>query len=552
MQTLETTASALQKLNSKQITVREALRLIVDQEGIVNFEAIDSRVKEIFASKIASSGVLASVVPLLLYQNRFYLGSHRQLSPDCVRKLSDRLSCEIEMIAISQKSQLTYQIQQTGSADGLSNNPLDGNAGVMDISEVAAIQFAKVSEGDRISCIKAIISLALQQRASDIHLEPKPDGLLMRLRIDGQMRSIQSFPTETGISIVSAIKVMCNMRLDEKRKPQDGRISQTDLSESMALAKLDMRVSTLPCVNGEKVVIRLLPQDTQTTLIEELGFRPDSLHIFQRWLKKPQGVIILTGPTGSGKTSTLYASLGIIATPDVNVSTIEDPIEYVMPSITQTQVNEAAGMTFAKGLRALLRQDPDIVMVGEIRDAETAEIVTHAARTGHLVLTTMHTNNAVSAIPRLHDLGVDSSSIKDTLVGIIAQRLVRKVCDRCAEPYVPKESELQLLGLSRSALRSQSWRKGQGCAECGQTGFFGREALVEMLEVDRNVKQFLHESPERYLKSTNFHSFRNAAIDKIASGITTLDEVLRVLPEDALQDLSAGNMQSVAIFPLAI
>ncbi len=549
MQTLESPTSALQKLNSKKISVSEALRLIVNTDGTVNFQAIDARVKEIFATKFASIAELQAIVPLLLYQGCFYLGSDRQLTPDLIGTLRDRLGMNIQTIAISRKSQLTYQLHQTGSADGLANNPLDGNAGVMDISEIAEIHFAKVD--DQIGRIKAIVSMALQQRASDIHLTPKSDGLEMRFRVDGKMRDIKLFPAAIGSSIVGAIKVMCDMRLDEKRKPQDGRISQSALSESKALSNLDMRVSTLPCVNGEKVVIRLLPQDTKTTAIEKLGFRPDSLRMFRSWLKKPQGVIILTGPTGSGKTSTLYASLSIIATPEVNVSTIEDPVEYVMPSIVQTQVNEAAGMTFAKGLRALLRQDPDIVMVGEIRDSETAEIVTHAARTGHLVLTTMHTNNAVSAIPRLHDLGVDSGSVKDTLIGVIAQRLVRKVCDRCAEPYTPKESELQLLGLPRHAHRYQTWRKGRGCSECGNTGFYDREALVEMLEVDRSVKQLLNEAPERYLNSSNFHSFRDAAIDKITSGITTLDEVLRVLPEDALQDLSIGSMPSLATLSLA-
>ena len=549
MQTLEAPTSALQKLNSRQITITEALRIIVNTDGMVDFQAIDARVKEIFATKIASFAELQTVVPLLLYQGCFYVGSNYQLMPELLTKLRDRLGTDVKTILISKKSQLAYQLQQTGSADGLANNPLAGNAGVMDISEIAEIQFAKVD--DQIGRINALISMALQQRASDIHLEPKSNELQMRFRVDGKMRNIKAFPTEIGSSIVSAIKVMCDMRLDEKRKPQDGRISQSALSESMASTKLDMRVSTLPCVNGEKVVIRLLPQDTKITEIEKLGFRSDSLRMFQGWLKKPQGVIILTGPTGSGKTSTLYASLSIIATPEVNVSTIEDPIEYVMPSITQTQVNEAAGMTFAKGLRALLRQDPDIVMVGEIRDPETAEIVTHSARTGHLVLTTMHTNNAVSAIPRLHDLSVDVGSVKDTLIGVIAQRLVRKVCDRCAEPYTPSESELQLLGLPRNAVRYQNWRKGRGCPECSQTGFYEREALVELLEVDLSVKQLLNEVPERYLRSTNFHSFRQAAIDKITRGITTLDEVLRVLPEDALQDLPIGNMPCVTTLSLA-
>jgi type II secretory ATPase GspE/PulE/Tfp pilus assembly ATPase PilB-like protein len=248
-------------------------------------------------------------------------------------------------------------------------------------------------------------------------------------------------------------------------------------------------------------------------------------------------MIIITGPTGSGKTSTLYNSLQAVATENVNVVTVEDPVEYVLPRITQTQVHEAAGMTLAAGLRAILRQDPDIIMVGEIRDSETAETAIRAALTGHLVLTTLHTNDAVSAIPRLKDIGPDPGLVSDALLGIVAQRLVRKVCPHCAEPYIPTEADLRKLGLSLEKANSQSWRRGRGCSKCFNSGYLGREAIVELLNVDDTVRQLIYEGTmlelHRYLNQINFDSFRVAAIEKVTTGVTTLTEVLRVLPHSA-------------------
>jgi type II secretory ATPase GspE/PulE/Tfp pilus assembly ATPase PilB-like protein len=299
-----------------------------------------------------------------------------------------------------------------------------------------------------------------------------------------------------------------------------------------------MRVSTLPCVGGEKAVIRLLPRQNPFSDMEELGFTEKTLSIYKNWLQQPQGMIIFTGPTGSGKTSTLYTSLQSVATEFVNVVTVEDPVEYILPRITQTQVHEPAGMTFAAGLRAILRQDPDIIMLGEVRDNETAETAVRAALTGHLVLTTLHTNDAVSAIPRLKDIGPDPGLISDALLGIVAQRLARKICPHCSEPYKPTEADLKVLGIDWDEAQPENWRQGRGCSRCFNSGYLGREAIIELLNVDDTIRQIIYEGTitqlHRYLGEIEFESFRMAAIAKITSGKTTLSEVLRVLPHSSM------------------
>jgi type II secretory ATPase GspE/PulE/Tfp pilus assembly ATPase PilB-like protein len=306
---------------------------------------------------------------------------------------------------------------------------------------------------------------------------------------------------------------------------------------------LDLRVSTLPCVNvpgepSEKVVMRLLRQQNTFSTIDDLGFTAATRAIYKRWLTQPQGMVILTGPTGSGKTSTLYTSLQAIASEAVNIVTVEDPVEYVLPGITQTQVNELAGMTFAAGLRAILRQDPDVIMLGEVRDHETAETAVRAALTGHLVLTTLHTNDAIGAIPRLKDIGPDPGLISDALLGVIAQRLVRRVCPHCAQAYEPTAGDLRTLGLSIEQASGASWRKGKGCDRCFQSGYLGREAIMEVLDVDDALRALIYGGtmPEiqRHLQSVGFASFRQGAIEKVMAGITTVDEIRRVLPYSAI------------------
>jgi len=292
-----------------------------------------------------------------------------------------------------------------------------------------------------------------------------------------------------------------------------------------------------PSVGGEKAVIRLLPRKNPFIQIEDLGFTPETLPIYKSWLEQPQGMIVLTGPTGSGKTSTLYTSLQAVATEEVNVVTVEDPVEYVLSGITQTQVHERAGMTFAAGLRSILRQDPDIIMVGEIRDSETAETAVRAALTGHLVFTTLHTNDAVGAIPRLKDIGPDPGLISDALLGIVAQRLVRRVCQHCGEPYTPRLKDLQDLGIDPQS-NFKSWRRGAGCSQCFDSGYLGREAIVELLDMDDRIRELIYEGTitqlRRYLREIDFTSFRKAAIAKVTTGVTTVEEVLRVLPRSAM------------------
>jgi type II secretory ATPase GspE/PulE/Tfp pilus assembly ATPase PilB-like protein len=422
-------------------------------------------------------------------------------------------------------------------------NPLTGQLEQEDISETTEIYLMKAA--DQIGRIKTIISGALRNRASDIHLEPMTNGLRVRYRIDGVLRDITTLPIEMSRRVVMALKVMCNMDIAEHRRPQDGRIEEKYASGDEAELNMDMRVSTLPCVNGEKAVIRLLPRDNPFTQLDNLGFASETMNIYKAWLEQPQGMIILTGPTGSGKTSTLYTSLQSVAKEHVNVVTVEDPVEYVLPGITQTQVHELAGMTFAAGLRAILRQDPDIIMVGEVRDGETAETAVRAALTGHLVFTTLHTNDALGAIPRLKDLGIDPGLLSDALLGIVAQRLVRRVCPHCSEPYTPTETDLKVLGLGRDHIRADTWRKGKGCSMCFNSGFLGREAVVELIDVDDRIRDIIYEGTltqlQRYLRDINYASFRKAAVDKVTAGLTTVQEVLRVLPRCALYNNSIAS-----------
>ena len=534
------TLSVWQQLKNREITCEEALRWLVDEDGTVTLSLLDVEVSYRFLREFPDRTTLPPLLPLLLWQNCFYLGCPVPVSLDTIRQLSDRTFTNIKIIPITDKSYTTWYRTQNIDANRLSSqpfiNPLTGEHEQENISEITRELLAKAV--DQIGRIKTIISGALRNRASDIHLEPTTDGLRIRYRIDGILRDITLLPPEISRRAIVALKVMADMDIAESRRPQDARIGDKYTSGSEADLGLDMRVSTLPCVGGEKAVIRLLPRENPFAGMNELGFSDRTLAIYQGWLKQPQGMIIFTGPTGSGKTSTLYTSLQTVATEYVNVVTVEDPVEYILPRITQTQVHELAGMTFAAGLRAILRQDPDIIMLGEIRDHETAETAFRAALTGHLVLTTLHTNDAASAIPRLKDIGPDPGLISDALLGIVAQRLVRKVCANCAAPYTPTESDLKLLGIHPEQAKSEEWRVGKGCARCFHSGYSGREAIIELLDVDDTLRQIIYEGTMtqmyRYLAESGFESFRIAAIAKVTSGITTIQEVLRVLPHSAM------------------
>ena len=536
-------------------TCEDALQLLVDLDGNVHLDWLDQDLTHRFFREFEDRNILPPIIPLLLWRNCFYVGSPHSLTDEHIKLISDRTLTEIKAIAISTNSYRTWfrrenipNPNQIHAAQAI--NPLTGETEQVDIGEVTDLYLSQAVDQTR--RINALISIALQHRASDIHLEPTPTGLRVRFRIDGILRDIKTLPLEISRKIIVALKVMSDMDIADSRRPQDGRIGKEYTSDESLQLNLDMRVSTLPCVCGEKAVIRLLPRDNPfSNHLECLGFSDRALKIYDSWLRQPQGLIIMTGPTGSGKTSTLYTSLQAIAQEHVNVITVEDPVEYILPNITQTQVCEPAGMTFAAGLRAILRQDPDIVMVGEVRDPETAETVVRAALTGHLVLSTMHTNDAASAIPRLKDLGPEPSLISDALLGVIAQRLVRKNCPHCAIAHHPTLAELQSLRLDRQDINPHSWRKGKGCDKCFLTGYIGREAIVELIDIDDAFRQIIYEGTitqmNRYLNEIDFDSFRLAAIDKLNAGITTTEEILRVLPRSALHRVNSRTSRQAHI-----
>lgn len=540
MQTSPSISSAWQRLKKQEISCSQALELLVDEQGIVDQALLDREVSQRFLRHFPDRSSLPPAIPLLLWRGCYYLGSPVNLLPEAIAQLSDRTCSSIKIIPITDKSYRAWFHSQNIDPNRISSarlvNPLTGELEQENISETTELYLSKTA--DQIGRIKTLLSGALRNRASDIHLEPMPEGLRVRYRIDGVLRDITTLPADLSRRVIVALKVMSNMDISENRRPQDGRIGEKYASAEEVELGIDMRVNTLPCVGGEKAVIRMLPRKNPFSNLENLGFTKETLPVYKSWLHQPQGLIILTGPTGSGKTSTLYTSLQVVAKEHVNVVTVEDPVEYVLPRITQTQVHEAAGMTFAAGLRAILRQDPDIIMVGEVRDCETAETAVRAALTGHLVFTTLHTNDAVGAIPRLKDIGPDPGLLSEALLGIVAQRLVRRVCPHCAEPYTPNEADLRVLGLERHQTIPGVWLRGRGCSACFNSGYLGREAIVELLDVDDTVREIVYEGTvtqlQRYLAEINFASFRVAAIEKVTSGLTTVEEVLRVIPRTAL------------------
>ena len=374
--------------------------------------------------------------------------------------------------------------------------------------------------------IRGIITLAFRRRASDLHIEPDSEGLKIRARVDGMLYEILNLPKNMNESVVSAIKVMANLDISEKRVPQDGRISiWVDKRD------LDLRINTSPAAQGEKVSIRLL--DPRAILVDstKLGLDGDNLEKFERAIRKPYGLIMVTGPSGSGKSTSLYVALNTINTGDKNIVTIEDPIEYTLEGINQQQVCTAANFTFATGLRSILRQDPDVIMVGEIRDRETADIAIDAATTGHTVLTTLHTIDSPTAIARLQDLGIPSRRYSSILISIIAQRLIRLNCPDCNKPYKPRKADLDMMEMSDKM--GVVFMKGTGCDTCNNTGFYGRTGLFEILMPDEDMKKLLETNPSvsviRALARKNgMRTLREEGILKVTRGLTCVEEVLRV------------------------
>jgi type IV pilus assembly protein PilB len=376
--------------------------------------------------------------------------------------------------------------------------------------------------------VNSMLTQAVKDRASDIHIEPGEAGLRVRYRIDGVLHETMRPPLHLHPGIVSRIKILSGMDIAEKRIPQDGRFTS-----GIQGRQFDIRASTLPTLYGEKIVLRLLEKTTGLPSLGELGFSKDTLNSYERLIRKPYGFMLATGPTGCGKTTTMYSSLSCITTREKNIITVEDPIEYNLREINQVQVNPKAGLTFASGLRSILRQDPDVIMIGEIRDTETASIAIHAALTGHLVLSTLHTNEAVGAIARLIDMGIEPFLITSSVIGVMGQRLIRKTCRHCKEKYTDTSGIFSEIGAGENVELS----KGKGCAECRYTGYMGREGLFELLTITEDIKRLIIErAPAGEIKKAalagGFKTMRHEGLYKAIAGITTLEEVLRVAQEE--------------------
>ena len=379
-----------------------------------------------------------------------------------------------------------------------------------------------------ISALDNLLDHAFDQRASDIHLEPKRNIALVRLRIDGVLHDVHVIPKIVYQAVVSRIKMLSGLNIAEKRRPQDGRIKRDRGGK-----EIEIRVSTMPTVFGEKSVLRIFDPDVLLQSIDQLGFSERDFPRFQEFLAHKEGIILVTGPTGSGKTTTLYSVLRHLSRPEINIINIEDPVELIHDDFNQVQIKPQIGITFANAIRTVLRQDPDVVMVGEIRDNETADMAVQAALTGHLVFSTLHTNDAPSAITRLLDLEVPPFLITSTLVGVLAQRLVRTICPKCVEEYSPTPDEALALQVPYERIAQFRFRRGKGCIHCRQTGYFGRSGVFEVMPISPKIRKLViaqAEAPEivRVAREEGLRSLRESAIEKLVRGVSTVPEILRV------------------------
>jgi type IV pilus assembly protein PilB len=413
------------------------------------------------------------------------------------------------------------------------NKYYDSNEGFEDLIDqknapMETIKEEKINEADSpiIRLVNQLLSNASASKASDIHIDPQETKVVIRYRVDGILRVERVLPKHMQNVLIARIKIMANLDITENRVPQDGRIKV-----NIDFHPVDLRVSTLPTVFGEKVVMRILDMGSTLNDVEKLGFNKHNLERFLNMIAKPNGIVLITGPTGSGKSSTLYAALNKLNSEEVNIITIEDPVEYQLEGINQIQVNQNVGMTFAAGLRSILRQDPDVIMVGEIRDKETVEVSVRASLTGHLVLSTIHTNDALSSVTRMIDMGVEPFLVASSLSGVVAQRLVRKVCRDCAEAQEPTKREIDIF--SRRGIHIETVWKGRGCSSCNMTGYRGRIAIHEVLAIDEDLRRaIMNEEPVNVLREIAVKNKTIFLIDdgllKVKQGLTTTEEVLRV------------------------
>lgn len=512
-----------QKLGSVLITQgwlneEQLYRVLEEQFQIpfidINNTYIDPKVPKLIGESLARKHM---AIPIKLEKNRLTVAMVDPL--DIIAKDDIRIITGLELdIVISAQQDIARAINRYYDSSEKAERAVEDYKAQADfIDEETSEEDADVTNAPMVRLVNTIIAQAVKSKASDIHIEPYERNVRIRYRIDGELREVMTPAKSTHSAIVTRIKIMGKMNISEKRLPQDGRVETT-----IEGLPIDMRISILPTVYGEKIVIRLLDRSSLVVNKEELGFTPFNLEQLNRIMKVPEGIILVTGPTGSGKTTTLYSILKELNRENKNIITVEDPVEYRLEGVNQVQVNNKAGLTFANGLRAILRQDPDIVMVGEIRDAETAEIAVRAAITGHIVLSTIHTNDSVSTISRLVDMGIEHYLVSSATVGIIAQRLVKKVCVKCKTHHQASPEELRMLNLPENEVIEIA--KGTGCNTCGNTGYLGRTAIHEVLVIDGEIRNMI-------AQKMDIDAIKQRAIQK---GLTTLNETCRILVKQGI------------------
>jgi len=422
---------------------------------------------------------------------------------------------------------VSYDLGRDSAEQLVQDMEENGSSIISEIEETADL-LDDISDAPIIKLVNHIISQSVKARASDIHIEPYQDSFKVRYRVDGILYDLLSPPKWIQPTLISRIKVMAKMNIAEKRLPQDGRFDV-----KIGNQEIDVRVATIPISFGERVVLRLLNKSGSLLSLSELGLAPDKLDLLESLARSPNGIILVTGPTGSGKTTTLYAILSSINKPDINIITIEDPIEYQIKGISQIQVNPKIDLTFARGLRSIVRQDPDVILVGEIRDPETAEIAVQSALTGHLVFSTLHTNDSAGAITRLVDIGVEPFLISSSVLAVAAQRLVRVLCSDCKQPYAPDDATLKSIGITMDQFQASTIFKAKGCENCLNTGYKGRTSIFEIMLLDSQLKSIILKTYDsNQIKNEalklNMVTLRMDGIQKVLSGISTIEEILRV------------------------
>jgi type IV pilus assembly protein PilB len=516
------------RLNEAAVLEAVARRMGVPYMDVSRSE-IEPEVVDLISAKTARRHQL---VPLFRFDNTVSVALSNPHDVAALDAARQECGCEVEPVlssaeAIARLVEATYGREDGGqdTLDRLSDQALPETGAAPDA--ILSHLEEDLAGAPVVKIVDLVLQKALLEEASDVHIEPGDRSLRIRFRVDGRLHDMATPNWQLFLPIVSRIKILASMDIAEKRLPQDGRFEYRSGQRAA-----DIRVSTYPTAHGESVVLRILDKARNLLTLEELGFEGDALKQYGHLIKRPYGILLVTGPTGSGKTTTLYASLTSLKSPEKNVMTLEDPVEYRIPGIRQTQVNTKAGLTFATGLRAILRQDPDILMVGEIRDRDALDMAIRSAMTGHLVLSTLHTNDAPSSLVRLVDMGAEPFLVASTVIGVMAQRLVRRVCDRCRTEYDPPERDLE-------EARARGWSypgpfyRGRGCTACRGSGFHGRIGVFELMVMGEEVERLVVEKASasaiaRAARGQGMAPLREAALAKVEAGATTLDEVLAV------------------------